>query len=160
VKASPDLNELLRLLIQNNIDFVIIGGFAGILYGSTVVTRDLDICMVMEPKQLEKVREVLAPYHPVHRRGPAKLSFLEAPQSFEGVQNLYLNTDLGTLDILGEIIEVGNFQQVAANAKHVTLFGLSAKIISAEDLIRSKKAMGRPKDLLVIAELQEVLGKI
>jgi hypothetical protein len=58
-----------------------------------------------------------------------QLPFLKIPESFEGIQNLYLDTDLGTLDIVGEVIEIGNFQQVAKKAKRVSLFGLSIKII-------------------------------
>lgn len=156
MKSSPDLNQLLRLLLDSRIEFVVIGGFAGVLHGSTVVTRDLDICMVMESDQLEKLRNVLTPFHPVHRRGPAKLSFLEMPKIFENVKNLYLDTDLGTLDILGDVIGVGDFQKVAATAIQVNLFNMPVKIISIEELIRSKRELGRPKDLLVIAELEKI----
>jgi hypothetical protein len=41
------LNQLIERLAGANIDFVIVGGFAGMLHGSTLVTRDLDVCMVL-----------------------------------------------------------------------------------------------------------------
>lgn len=40
-----NLNNLLTVLLENTIDFVLIGGFAGALYGSSLVTKDIDICM-------------------------------------------------------------------------------------------------------------------
>jgi len=55
--AEPDLNKLLQILIENQLDFVIIGGFAGVLHGSTMVTRDLDLCMSMD--DLIKSKQVL-----------------------------------------------------------------------------------------------------
>ena len=39
-----NLNNLLKLLLENDVDFVLVGGFAGAVYGSSLVTRDLDIC--------------------------------------------------------------------------------------------------------------------
>ena len=42
-----ELNQLIQRLCDAEIDFVIVGGFAGILHGSTLVTRDLDVCAVL-----------------------------------------------------------------------------------------------------------------
>lgn len=39
----PHLNRLIERLCDANIDFVVVGGFAGMLHGSTRVTRDLDV---------------------------------------------------------------------------------------------------------------------
>jgi hypothetical protein len=41
------LHRLIDCLRDADIDFVIVGGFAGMLHGSTLVTRDLDICAVL-----------------------------------------------------------------------------------------------------------------
>jgi molybdopterin-guanine dinucleotide biosynthesis protein len=41
------LNQLIERLCDADIDFVIVGGFAGTLHGSTLVTRDLDVCAVL-----------------------------------------------------------------------------------------------------------------
>ena len=58
----PGLNRLLKILAENEIDFIVIGGFAGVLYGSTLVTRDLNICSLLTPENLEKLRKVLSPF--------------------------------------------------------------------------------------------------
>ena len=49
-----NLNSLLEILLANEIDFVLVGGFAGVVHGSTQVTRDLDICALVSPDQVEK----------------------------------------------------------------------------------------------------------
>jgi hypothetical protein len=43
------LSHLLQRLADSGVDFVVIGGFAGVLHGSALVTRDLDICAVLIP---------------------------------------------------------------------------------------------------------------
>jgi molybdopterin-guanine dinucleotide biosynthesis protein len=45
--SATQLTQLIHRLCDAEIDFVIVGGFAGILHGSTLVTRDLDICAVL-----------------------------------------------------------------------------------------------------------------
>ena len=108
-----DLKKLLEILLANNVDFVLIGGFAAVVHGSTMVTQDLDICMTMSGENIKKLRAILKDYHPWHRMNPeAKRSFLEYPEELDGLNNIYLQTDLGTLDILSETQPVGDFATV------------------------------------------------
>lgn len=151
-----NLNNLLKLLLENNVDFVLVGGFASTLYGSTMVTRDIDICYACTPENIENLRNILKDLHPVHRQTPNKLSFIEIPKELQGINNLYLDTDLGTLDILSQITGVGDYEQVKSKCIEVSVFGHKCKVISLDDLIAAKKALGRNKDLLVAKELEEI----
>jgi CO dehydrogenase nickel-insertion accessory protein CooC1 len=63
-----DLKALLKNLLEHKIDFVLIGGFAGVVYGSTLVTQDLDICAAITEEQVEKLRKALKDLNPCHRR--------------------------------------------------------------------------------------------
>lgn len=56
-----DLNQLLRFLLENKLDFVLIGGFAGVIHGSSQVTQDVDICLVTKQATVENLRRILAP---------------------------------------------------------------------------------------------------
>lgn len=155
-----NLNDLLRLLLENDVDFVLIGGFAGVVHGSTQVTRDLDICALITPHQVEKLRNILNDLHPRHRMNPNhKPSFLEEPKDISKLRNIYLETDIGILDILSEVTGIGGFEQVKANSVEIELFGYQCKVISAKALIEAKMKMGRPKDQLVVAELKALLAK-
>ena len=105
-----NLSELLKYLLKHQLDFVLIGGYAGVAYGSSLVTKDIDICALLSPEDITKLREVLAPLHPKHRMTPQKLSFLTEPRGNQAMNNLYLETDLGILDILTEVKGVGHFE--------------------------------------------------
>jgi septum formation inhibitor-activating ATPase MinD len=86
------LNQLIEVLCAADIDFVIVGGFAGILHGSTLVTRDLDVCAVLTRENVSKLRETLRGLNPTHRQTPQRLSFLDNPSPDVDVRNLYLET--------------------------------------------------------------------
>jgi hypothetical protein len=103
------LSQLLQRLADSRVEFVVVGGFAGVLHGSALVTRDLDICAVLTPDNIELLRETLKDLNPHHRMTPQRLSFLTVPKPGETVSNLDLQTDWGVVDILSSISGVGNF---------------------------------------------------
>ncbi len=148
------LGNLLELLLNANINFVLIGGFASVVHGSSMVTQDLDICMLVDPKQVEEMRRCLSAFHPAHRMTSKKLSFLQFPTDTANLRNIYLETDLGVLDVVSEVTGVGSFDRVCAQADEIEIFGKKCKVISLQDLITSKKALGRAKDLAVVRELE------
>lgn len=155
-----NLNNLLQVLLEHKIDFVLIGGFAGVVHGSTQVTRDLDICALVTPIQVEKLRTALKDLHPRHRMNPNfKPSFLTEPSDLESLKNIYLETDLGVLDVISEVTEVGDYEQVKKNSVEIDLFGQKCRVISIDALIKAKEKMGRPKDKMVVAELKALRGK-
>jgi len=154
-----ELNRLLQRLFEADIDFVIVGGFGAILHGSSVLTRDLDVCALLTVDNLEKLRATFKDLHPTHRLTPQRISFLENPERGVALKNLYLQTDLGPLDLMSSITGVGDYERVAASAIEVDLFGRRVKVISIEDLIAAKEALGRDKDLLAAKELRAILER-
>jgi hypothetical protein len=151
------LNRLIDRLRDADIDFVIVGGFAGMLHGSTLVTRDLDVCAVLTRENVAKLRETLRDLNPTHRQTPQRLSFLDNPPADAEVRNLYLETTLGPVDILTSIKGVGDYARVREAAIEIELFGRPCCVISIEDLIRAKESLARPKDLLAAQELRAIL---
>ncbi|MGH8209647.1 MAG: nucleotidyltransferase [Steroidobacteraceae bacterium] len=153
------LSQLLQRLCDAEVDFVVVGGFAALLHGSTLVTRDLDICAVLSKQHVAKLREVLRDLNPKHRLTSQKLCFLANPEPDVDVRNLYLETEMGTVDILSSILGVGDFERVRAASIEIELFGRRCRVISLEDLIRAKEALGREKDLLAVKELRAIREK-
>lgn len=153
------LHLLLQRFADAGLDFVVVGGYAGVLHGSSLVTNDLDICAVLTSETIAKLRTVLADLHPVHRMTHKKLSFLEYPGASESVQNLYLETDGGIVDVLSNILGVGDFERLRRTAIEVLLFGRRCRVISLEDLILAKEAVGREKDRLAVKELRAIAAK-
>lgn len=151
-----ELNGLLQRLSEAGIEFVVVGGVAAVLHGSSLVTRDLDVCANLNGENLQKLRDAFRDLHPVHRIGPERHSFLEIPEPGASLTNLYLQTDLGALDLLGSITGIGDFDQVRKSAIQVELFGRKVKVLALEALIKAKEAVGRQKDLLAATELRAI----
>ena len=154
-----NLHLLIERLADAGFEFVIVGGFAGVLHGSSYITDDLDICAVLTSDNVAKLREILGDLKPVHRMTHKKLSFLEHPPTGEPLANLYLETEAGTLDVLGSVLGLGDYATLAKKAIEIPLFGRSCRVVSLEDLIAAKEALGREKDLLTAKELRAIAAK-
>lgn len=155
---QSNLRALLERLLIHQVDFVLAGGLACVVHGSPLVTQDIDICVAINEREIKKLREALKDLSPKHRMNPSfKPSFLEYPPSLEGVNNIYLETDLGVLDIMSELKPVGSFERVVQSAIEVPLFGYKCKVIGLADLIRIKESMTRPKDKETLRYLREMI---
>lgn len=158
MSSVTDINSLLQRLCDAEIEFVVVGGFAAMLHGSSLLTRDLDVCAVLTRANVAKLREVLQDLHPAHRE--SKLSFLDNPGPEVEVRNLYLRTDLGPVDFLGSIAGIGDFERVRANAIEVELFGRRCRVMSLDDLIQAKEALARDKDREAVIHLRAIREKL
>jgi hypothetical protein len=156
---KTDFKILINKLTESKVDFVLIGGLAASAYGSTYVTHDLDVCAVLTPENIEKLRVTLEDIHPQHRMMIPKKSFMEIPENLNGINNLYLSTDAGVLDLISTVVGVGDFTEVSKLAIEISIFGNKCKIISLDDLIKCKTTLKRPKDLLVATELEAIRQK-
>ena len=154
-----ELNRLLQRLFEAEIDFVIVGGFGAMLHGSSLLTRDLDVCAVLTAENLDKLRSTFGDLHPTHRLTPQRISFLENPERGTALKNLCLQTDFGPLDLMSSITGVGDYARVAAGSIEIELFGQRVRVIGLEDLILAKEALGCEKDLLAVKELRAILDK-
>lgn len=150
---------LLSRLADAGLEFVIVGGYAAVSHGSSYVTKDVDICLVFSDENVAKLRTALRDLNPQHRMTPQRLSFLEVPPPGTPLQNLYLRTDLGIVDILSTVLGVGDYGRLRERAEWVEVDGRRFALISLEDLIRAKEAMGREKDLLTAKELRAIAAK-
>jgi len=73
--------------------------------------------------------------------------------------NFKLSTDAGDVDLFGEVTGLGGFEEVLKFSERLDLYDFSCNILSLEGLIKSKKRLGRPKDLKVIPELEALLER-
>lgn len=154
-----DLTKLLRRIRESGLDFVLVGGFAAVTHGSSFVTRDVDICAVLSPENIDRLRAALADWDPRHRLTPQRLSFLSHPAEPIPVSNLYLETRYGIVDVLTSVLGVGDFERLKRDADEVEVDGLKYRVMSLSDLIAAKEALGREKDLLTAKELRAIAAK-
>ena len=149
------LSELTRKLIEAEVEFVLIGGFAAVAHGATLLTRDVDICCPFEEGNLKRIQKALAGLHPVHRSKPDLPLDLKADQCAR-LKNLYLKTDWGSLDCLGEVLGVGDFDAVLRQSVTVELPFGPCRILDIDGLIRAKEAMNRDHDRITVRQLKEI----
>lgn len=144
----------LKVLIEADVHFVVVGAFAAVAHGSSQVTRDLDICYERTTENMRRLASALAPYHPRLRGIEQDLPFVLDLQALSQGMNFTLQTDLGDLDLMGQLSGVGGFDALLRDAKTVRLYEYNVRIGSLDAVIDSKRAAGRPKDLSAIPELE------
>lgn len=152
-----DPNEILRRLQERGVRFVLIGGLAAKAHGSPSFTTDIDICYARDRENLERLAAVLGELGTVLRGAPPDLPFQPDRRTLERGDSFTFVTDYGDFDILGTPAGVENFDELAANAEDAEVDdGLVVKVASLDDLIRMKRAAGRPKDRVEL----EILGAL
>jgi hypothetical protein len=157
-----DLEPTLKIFIQHDVEFIVIGGFAMNLNGSAHVTFDLDLCYFRSRENLKRIVAALAPYNPRLRGFPENLPFIFDEQTLLQGTNFTFITDLGDIDLLGEVTGLGNFEAVKRYAIEMPLYGFSCQVLSLDGLIIAKRAAGRTKDMMALPELEalrEVLSE-
>ena len=144
----------LKALSERRVNFVVVGGYAASLYGSGYLTSDLDICYERTPENMERLVAALQPSHPHLRGAPPGLPFIFDVKTLSQGMNFTLQTDFGDIDLLGHIDGVGEFSEVSREALSLSTYGVECRVVSLDVLIRSKRAVGRAKDLNILPELE------
>jgi hypothetical protein len=151
-----DDKALLQRLLQHEVEFVIIGGVCGIMHGVTLVTTDLDVCCRFTSANLYRVQAAVRDLHPYHRLAANKLPFELTDELCGRLKNLYLQTDLGKLDCLGEVAGVGSYDTVLQNSVNFRLSYGDFRVLNLDAAILSKEAVGRPRDLEAAKQLRAI----
>lgn len=154
-----NFSRILERLTDSGVEFVIIGGFAALTHGSSFMTRDVDVCADLSADNISRLREALKDWNPRHRMTPQRLSFIDHPPEGQKVNNLYIQTDYGIVDLLSEVLGLGDFARLRAGAEMVEVDGREYAVIGLSDLILAKEAVARDKDLLVAKELRAIAAK-
>lgn len=155
-----DFKALLRLLTDNQVEFIIVGGAAATAHGSARLTLDLDVVYNRSRENIARIFNALRPIQPYLRGAPAGLPFEWSAETLAKGLNFTLITTLGALDLLGEIVGGGSYDQLVPETIIVDVGGVHCKCLSLERLIKVKRAAGRPKDLEAVAELEQILDEI
>jgi hypothetical protein len=148
--------DLLTRLVNEQVQFVLIGGYACIVHGGTQTTEDIDICCKFTPDNLLRLQEALADIHPVYRITPKRIPLCITAENCQNLKNLYLDTDLGQLDCVGTVEGLGDFYEVEHRSKTIEAEGIVLKVLNRDALIQSKKTMGRPHDQEAVRQLEAI----
>lgn len=151
-----DFTALIHRLTENKVEFIIVGGAAATAHGSARLTLDLDVVYGRSAKNIEQLVKALTSVQPYLRGAPPGLPFEWSVETIHRGLNFTLTTTLGALDLLGEIVGGGGYEQLLPNTIRLELGGVECLCLNLERLIEVKRAAGRPKDLETVAELERI----
>jgi len=138
---NPHYRELLQLLNEFQVEYLIVGGFAVMKYGEPRYTKDLDVWIHNSVQNSYRVVEALKKFGaPLDHDGVTAETFTEKQVVYQiGIAPV-------RIDILTEITGV-EFPHAWTNKIASTFFGVPVHFISLDDLLTNKRALGRSNDL-------------
>lgn len=152
-----DFKSVLRVLAEGEVEFIVVGGLAAVFHGSARLTFDVDVVYRRSAENLRRLVLALTPHRPYLRGAPPGLPFRWEVETLARGLNFTLTTDVGDVDLLGEIVGGGSYDDLLPHSEVIPVFGVPCRCLRLERLIQVKRAAGRPKDLEVIAELEALL---
>lgn len=138
IELPPDFLAFLRLLVDHDVDFVVIGGYAVAAHGYPRATQDLDIWVSTDPDNVTRVMAAVRAFGFTGNEVHAGL--------FEQGNIVRMGHPPMRLELLTEVSGL-EFDGTRSRALSVDFDGLDVPLISLADLRTNKAAAGRPKDL-------------
>ena len=159
--AFDPLTILHRL---RDVEYLVVGGFAAVLYGAPTVTGDLDIMPCADAENVTRLATVLATLRAVvreprsaGRRIAVTVDLLKQTARSAGFGGqLRTRTSAGPLDILWRLHDGRGYRDLVARSCLLTEEELRVRVLSLDDLIEVKTAVGRPQDRAALPYLQEI----
>jgi hypothetical protein len=148
--------EILQLLAENEVEFIVVGMAAGILQGVPLTTVDLDLVHRRSPENVQRLLRVLAKLDATYRHDPRRLRPGESHLIGPGHQ--LLATTHGDLDCLGTIDQDRGYEELCPRTVDMALAGgRTVRVLTLSALIEAKERAGRPKDLAALPVLRATL---
>ncbi|KAA0233860.1 MAG: hypothetical protein JJLCMIEE_01155 [Acidimicrobiales bacterium] len=162
--APLDPECLFRVLRDHGVEYVLVGGLAAVLYGSTALTNDADIVPARDPANLERLGQALRSLDARLRvpESPDGIAFDPHPSLLDSIATLNLTTRCGDLDLTFAPAALDDYDALVAASAEFDLAGCRVKVAALRDLIRSKEAADRPKDratLPILYALEEEIRR-
>lgn len=145
-------DRLLQTLSRHDVDFVVIGGIAGLAHGSAYPTYDLDVAYARDRANLERMTAALKELDVTLRGAPPDLPFQLDAQTLANGSNFTFDSPYGSFDILGDAAGMGSYEELRNGAVTATIEEIEVRVASLNHLIAMKRAANRPKDQLMVEE--------
>jgi predicted nucleotidyltransferase len=147
--------RILEDLNQAGVRYVLIGGIALIRHGVVRATRDVDAVFDPDPANVERIRGL------VSRWGATRPDGSPVPEgAISGERSIHLSTEAGELDLVSEAAAGISFSELLMRAESKKVDGVEAPICSLADLVAMKRAVGRERDLVDLADLRAAHGEL
>jgi hypothetical protein len=150
------LTDLVLRFHDAGVECLVIGGMAAVYHGAPIVTRDVDFCAPLTQENIARILAAVEGLHPRHFTRPDLPVIANEPEQLRGFKNLYLRTDVGKIDVLGEVPGVGSYDQIKDRAIVIEVEGVRLRVLDIDTLIAAKTFAGRARDHLAISHLEQI----
>lgn len=150
---------MLHGLVAADIEFIVVGGAAGVILGAPIVTLDLDIVHRRTPENVDRLLGWLLAHGAYHRFDLANRRLPPSRDLLLGQGHLNLQTDLGKLDVLCELGADEGYEELQADTVLVENGEIRLQVLGLRRLIAVKARAGRPKDRAVLPMLMATLDE-
>lgn len=152
-----DARELFATLARHDVDYVTIGGIAIQAHGGQRLTQDLDIAIAASTENLHRLASALLELD-ARILGPDGQRSTSTPTAplLGSSDQWHLITAHGPLDIVTLPVHLGAFEDMLARAHQIPLGELTVPIAHRQDLLKMKRATGRPQDLADVQLLESL----
>ena len=154
-EKSP-LQRIAELFTAHGVEFLVIGGQAETLFGGARITFDIDLCYRRTADNLQRLAAALRELKPTLRGAPPDLPFVIDARSLALGINFTFVTPLGSVDLLGWVEPLGDYDELMKRAEVYPVGHLKLHTISLEDLIKVKEHIRRPKDRDSLFQLKAI----
>lgn len=150
--------SMLGGLSRQKVRFVVIGGVAAAVHGSSRVTNDLDVCYdAKEAANIDRLAALLAKWDAYPRGVERGLPFIMDGRTLRGAPIMTLTTTEGDLDVMDRVAGVGDYDALRKRSEAISALGVRFRVIDLPSLIKAKRAAGRPRDFDALPELEALL---
>ncbi len=155
--------KILEILAKHQVDFILIGGVASTIHGAPFITVDLDVVPALETSNLDRLAAALRELKAFLRDEDAedgvdiKFDGRMLKKAIPDIGFLRFDTKYGFLDIIYRPAGTRGFRDLAKSALPQDAGSVQVQVASLEDVIRSKQAVGRPRDLEQLPTLRRLL---
>jgi hypothetical protein len=153
---APEAGRLLGPLISHGVDFILIGGQAGIAHGSSYPSYDLDVLYARGHDNVVRLVAALEEIGVRLRGAPKDLPFTLDARTIENGANFTFITPYGDLDVLADAAGTPSYAELKSAAIEREVFGHVVRVASIDHLIAMKRAANRTKDKLMVEEYIEL----
>jgi hypothetical protein len=152
--------ELLGVLVENGVDFILIGGLGATVHGSPYATVDVDIVPRKERINLDLLSSALRALDArVYVSAEEALQFEHDGASLADAAVWNLATAFGGLDITYVPAGTTGYSDLIERSQSIDIGGVVVRVAALEDIIRSKEAANREKDRVVLPVLRRLLER-
>jgi hypothetical protein len=152
------LADILVTLAKHDVRFIAVGGIAAVLRGAPVHTRDVDIVYDLAEDNVARLLAALTELEAFFRDDPRNLRPNESHLRSKG--HKLLRTKFGPLDVLGSIEDGTTYGELLPQATALDVLGLPVLVLTVERLIEVKRKLSRPKDQLMLLQLESLLEEL